>query len=115
MATQNGVRFWDSMFTTGQHGVSPTNNAVLGCAMIAMAEGFALVRKYGVEPRDVAPGSTAPRASGGGTTRTPWVLTHVLPEAKIPCPQTLECGAIGSDNVGVDRLSGRDQPGVVLA
>jgi len=27
------------------------NNAVLGCAMIAMAEGFALVRKYGVEPQ----------------------------------------------------------------
>jgi 3-hydroxyisobutyrate dehydrogenase-like beta-hydroxyacid dehydrogenase len=25
------------------------NNAVLGCAMVAMAEGFALVRKYGVE------------------------------------------------------------------
>ena len=27
------------------------NNAVLGCAMIAMAEGFALVRKYGVHPQ----------------------------------------------------------------
>ena len=27
------------------------NNAVLGCAMIAMAEGFALVRKYGVQPQ----------------------------------------------------------------
>jgi 3-hydroxyisobutyrate dehydrogenase-like beta-hydroxyacid dehydrogenase len=27
------------------------NNAVLGCAMIAMAEGFALVRKYAVEPQ----------------------------------------------------------------
>ena len=27
------------------------NNAVLGCAMIAMAEGFSLVRKYGVEPQ----------------------------------------------------------------
>jgi 3-hydroxyisobutyrate dehydrogenase-like beta-hydroxyacid dehydrogenase len=27
------------------------NNAVLGCAMVAMAEGFALVRKYGVEPQ----------------------------------------------------------------
>ena len=27
------------------------NNAVLGCAMIAMAEGFALVRKYGVDPQ----------------------------------------------------------------
>ncbi len=27
------------------------NNAVLGCAMVAMAEGFALVRKYGVQPR----------------------------------------------------------------
>lgn len=25
------------------------NNAVLGCAMVAMAEGFALVRKYGVD------------------------------------------------------------------
>ena len=27
------------------------NNAVLGCAMVAMAEGFALVRKYGVHPQ----------------------------------------------------------------
>jgi 3-hydroxyisobutyrate dehydrogenase-like beta-hydroxyacid dehydrogenase len=27
------------------------NNAVLGCAMVAMAEGFALVRRYGVEPQ----------------------------------------------------------------
>jgi 3-hydroxyisobutyrate dehydrogenase-like beta-hydroxyacid dehydrogenase len=27
------------------------NNAVLGCAMVAMAEGFALVRKYGVAPQ----------------------------------------------------------------
>ena len=27
------------------------NNAVLGCAMVAMAEGFALIRKYGVQPQ----------------------------------------------------------------
>ena len=27
------------------------NNAVLGCAMVAMAEGFSLVRRYGVEPQ----------------------------------------------------------------
>jgi 3-hydroxyisobutyrate dehydrogenase-like beta-hydroxyacid dehydrogenase len=27
------------------------NNAVLGCAMVAMAEGFSLVRKYGVDPQ----------------------------------------------------------------
>jgi len=27
------------------------NNAVLGCAMVAMAEGFSLVRKYEVEPQ----------------------------------------------------------------
>ncbi len=27
------------------------NNAVLGCAMVAMAEGFALVRRYGVVPQ----------------------------------------------------------------
>ena len=27
------------------------NNAVLGCAMVAMAEGFSLVRKYGVVPQ----------------------------------------------------------------
>jgi 3-hydroxyisobutyrate dehydrogenase-like beta-hydroxyacid dehydrogenase len=27
------------------------NNLVLGCAMIAMGEGFSLVRKYGVEPQ----------------------------------------------------------------
>jgi 3-hydroxyisobutyrate dehydrogenase-like beta-hydroxyacid dehydrogenase len=28
-----------------------SNNLVLGCAMVAMGEGFSLVRKYGVEPR----------------------------------------------------------------
>jgi len=27
------------------------NNAALGCAMVAMAEGFSLIRKYGVEPQ----------------------------------------------------------------
>ena len=27
------------------------NNAVLGCAMVAMGEGFALVRRYGVDPQ----------------------------------------------------------------
>src|SRR4030095_16817027 len=27
------------------------NNAVLGCAMVAMAEGFSLIRKYGVVPQ----------------------------------------------------------------
>ena len=27
------------------------NNAVLGCAMVAMAEGFSLVRRYGVDPQ----------------------------------------------------------------
>jgi 3-hydroxyisobutyrate dehydrogenase-like beta-hydroxyacid dehydrogenase len=27
------------------------NNAVLGCAMVAMAEGFSLIRKYGVPPQ----------------------------------------------------------------
>lgn len=27
------------------------NNLVLGCAMVAMAEGFSLIRKYGVEPQ----------------------------------------------------------------
>ena len=40
------------------------NNAVLGCAMVAMAEGFALVRKYGVEPAGV-PGRDGRRAVRG--------------------------------------------------
>src|SRR5579863_3892522 len=31
--------------------VKLANNLVLGCAMIAMGEGFSLVRKYGVEPQ----------------------------------------------------------------
>lgn len=31
--------------------VKLANNLVLGCAMIAMAEGFSLVRKYGVDPQ----------------------------------------------------------------
>jgi 3-hydroxyisobutyrate dehydrogenase-like beta-hydroxyacid dehydrogenase len=43
-------------FAAGQKPESATsiklaNNAVLGCAMVAMAEGFALVRKYGVAPQ----------------------------------------------------------------
>jgi 3-hydroxyisobutyrate dehydrogenase-like beta-hydroxyacid dehydrogenase len=35
----------------GATAIKLANNAVLGCAMVAMAEGFALVRKYGVEPQ----------------------------------------------------------------
>jgi 3-hydroxyisobutyrate dehydrogenase-like beta-hydroxyacid dehydrogenase len=31
--------------------VKLANNLVLGCAMIAMAEGFSLIRKYGVDPQ----------------------------------------------------------------
>jgi 3-hydroxyisobutyrate dehydrogenase-like beta-hydroxyacid dehydrogenase len=31
--------------------VKLANNLVLGCAMVAMGEGFSLVRKYGVEPQ----------------------------------------------------------------
>jgi 3-hydroxyisobutyrate dehydrogenase-like beta-hydroxyacid dehydrogenase len=31
--------------------VKLANNLVLGCAMVAMGEGFSLVRKYGVEPK----------------------------------------------------------------
>lgn len=31
--------------------VKLSNNLVLGCAMVAMAEGYSLVRKYGVEPQ----------------------------------------------------------------
>jgi 3-hydroxyisobutyrate dehydrogenase-like beta-hydroxyacid dehydrogenase len=43
-------------FSAGEKPESATsiklaNNAVLGCAMVAMAEGFALVRKYGVAPQ----------------------------------------------------------------
>jgi 3-hydroxyisobutyrate dehydrogenase-like beta-hydroxyacid dehydrogenase len=44
------------VFLAGERPESATaiklaNNAVLGCAMVAMAEGFALVRKYGVVPQ----------------------------------------------------------------
>jgi 3-hydroxyisobutyrate dehydrogenase-like beta-hydroxyacid dehydrogenase len=44
------------IFTAGVKPESATaiklaNNAVLGCAMVAMAEGFALVRKYDVRPQ----------------------------------------------------------------
>jgi 3-hydroxyisobutyrate dehydrogenase-like beta-hydroxyacid dehydrogenase len=35
----------------GATAIKLANNAVLGCAMVAMAEGFALVRKYGVDPQ----------------------------------------------------------------
>jgi 3-hydroxyisobutyrate dehydrogenase-like beta-hydroxyacid dehydrogenase len=35
----------------GATAIKLANNAVLGCAMVAMAEGFSLIRKYGVEPQ----------------------------------------------------------------
>jgi 3-hydroxyisobutyrate dehydrogenase-like beta-hydroxyacid dehydrogenase len=35
----------------GATAIKLANNAVLGCAMVAMAEGFSLVRKYGVLPQ----------------------------------------------------------------
>ena len=49
------------------------NNMLLGCAMVAMAEGFSLVRKYGVEPAvfyDVIAGGlfSAPAYTGYGKT-----------------------------------------------
>jgi 3-hydroxyisobutyrate dehydrogenase-like beta-hydroxyacid dehydrogenase len=35
----------------GATAIKLANNAVLGCAMVAMAEGLSLIRKYGVEPQ----------------------------------------------------------------
>ncbi len=37
-----------------------------------------------------------------------------LSKAQIARAQPLECGAVGPDNVGIERLGGGDQPGIVL-
>jgi 3-hydroxyisobutyrate dehydrogenase-like beta-hydroxyacid dehydrogenase len=58
------------------------NNLVLGCAMIAMAEGFSLVRKYGVDPQVLYEVMTeglfsAPAYKGYGKTMVDQSYDHV--------------------------------------
>jgi len=58
------------------------NNLVLGCAMIAMAEGFSLVRKYGVDPQVLYEVMTeglfsAPAYKGYGKTMVEQTYDHV--------------------------------------
>jgi len=58
------------------------NNLVLGCAMIAMAEGFSLIRKYGVEPQVLYEVMTeglfsAPAYKGYGKTMVDQTYDHV--------------------------------------
>jgi 3-hydroxyisobutyrate dehydrogenase-like beta-hydroxyacid dehydrogenase len=53
---EDAVRRGEPTFVAGTTAEAATaiklaNNLVLGCAMIAMAEGFSLVRKYGVDPK----------------------------------------------------------------
>jgi len=59
-----------------------TNNLVLGSAMVAMAEGFSLVRKYGVEPQVLYDVMTeglfaAPAYKGYGKTMVDETYDHV--------------------------------------
>jgi 3-hydroxyisobutyrate dehydrogenase-like beta-hydroxyacid dehydrogenase len=62
--------------------VKLANNLVLGCAMVAMAEGFSLVRKYGVEPQVLYEVMTeglfsAPAYKGYGKTMVDQTYDHV--------------------------------------
>jgi len=62
--------------------VKLSNNLVLGCAMVAMAEGFSLVRKYGVEPQVLYQVMTeglfsAPAYKGYGKTMVDQTYEHV--------------------------------------
>jgi 3-hydroxyisobutyrate dehydrogenase-like beta-hydroxyacid dehydrogenase len=58
------------------------NNLVLGCAMVAMAEGFSLIRKYGVEPQVLYDVMTeglfsSPAYKGYGKTMVDQTYDHV--------------------------------------
>lgn len=62
--------------------VKLANNLVLGCAMVAMGEGFSLVRKYGVEPQVLYDVMTeglfsAPAYKGYGKTMVDQTYDHV--------------------------------------
>ncbi len=62
--------------------VKLANNLVLGCAMVAMAEGFSLVRKYGVDPEVLYEVMTeglfsAPAYKGYGKTMVERTYDHV--------------------------------------
>jgi 3-hydroxyisobutyrate dehydrogenase-like beta-hydroxyacid dehydrogenase len=62
--------------------VKLSNNLVLGCAMVAMGEGFSLVRKYGVEPQVLYEVMTeglfsAPAYKGYGKTMVDQTYDHV--------------------------------------
>ncbi len=62
--------------------VKLANNLVLGCAMVAMGEGFSLVRKYGVEPQVLYEVMTeglfsAPAYKGYGKTMVDQTYDHV--------------------------------------
>jgi 3-hydroxyisobutyrate dehydrogenase-like beta-hydroxyacid dehydrogenase len=59
-----------------------TNNLVLGCALVAMGEGFSLVRKYGVDPQVLYEVMTeglfsAPAYKGYGKTMVDQTYDHV--------------------------------------
>lgn len=95
------------------------NNAVLGCAMVAMAEGFALVRKYDVAPQvfqdvmiDGLFGATAYKVYGQKMVDESWdevgspitvglkdanLIAEAAVLARVPMP---------SHNVYIDRLLG---------
>ena len=62
--------------------VKLANNLVLGCAMVAMGEGFSLVRKYGVDPQVLYEVMTeglfsAPAYKGYGKTMVDQTYDHV--------------------------------------
>ena len=99
--------------------VKLANNLVLGCAMVAMAEGFSLVRKYGVEPQVLYEVMTeglfsSPAYKGYGKTMVEQTyeppgspITVGLKDANlIQAAADLACVPLPSFNVYRDRLLG---------
>jgi 3-hydroxyisobutyrate dehydrogenase-like beta-hydroxyacid dehydrogenase len=99
--------------------VKLANNLVLGCAMVAMGEGFSLVRKYDVEPQVLYDVMTeglfsAPAYKGYGKTMVDQTYDHVgspitvgLKDANlIQAAANLARAPLPSFNVYRDRLLG---------
>jgi 3-hydroxyisobutyrate dehydrogenase-like beta-hydroxyacid dehydrogenase len=99
--------------------VKLANNLVLGCAMVAMGEGFSLVRKYGVEPPVLYEVMTealfsAPAYKRYGKTMVDQTYDNVgspitvgLKDANlIQAAADLACAPLPSFNVYRDRLLG---------
>jgi hypothetical protein len=42
-------------------------------------------------------------------------VANALLETEVPCAETLECRSICANDIGIERICGRHQPGIVLA